>query len=341
MTPTSNLDKLEKTMLLAVAEAEKARLLAPPNPWVGAVLETDLGLLAGHTHAPGSFHAETAVLDRAGSAAVGSTLFVTLVPCSHYGKTPPCAHAIVNAGVKRVVVSIVDPDHRVRGSGIAYLREHGIEVIEGVAKDAVKAQLAPYLKQRSTGLPWVVLKLAVTLDGRIAANDGSSNWITGDIARDRVQKLRAESEAIVVGVNTVRIDDPRLTVRIPEISRSPRRIVFGRIPSGSKVLPAEEFLGSPEELLKDLGGHGVLQVLLEGGASLAKSFFDSDLIDQFVFHIAPAIHGGGDGMSAFAGHGAATIGDLTRLDPKSVISLGNDVEIMAWSKRASKAIESL
>ncbi len=340
MSPTPSPEQLENTMLLAVAEAEKARLLAPPNPWVGAVLETDRGMVTGHTQSPGSSHAEVAALDLAGADAAGSTLFVTLEPCSHHGKTPPCAHAIVRAGVRRVVVSLVDPDQRVRGTGIAYLREHGVEVIVGVAKEAVKAQLAPYLKQRSTGLPWVVLKLASTLDGRIAANDGSSNWITGEAARSRVQLLRAESDAVVVGANTIRLDDPRLTVRVPGVTRSPRRIVFGRIPAGSKVLPAEEFAGSPDELLKELGGKGVLQILLEGGASLAKSFLDSDLIDQYVFHIAPALHGGQDGRSAFAGHGAETIGDLTRLDSRSVMSLGNDVEIVAWSKRASRLIES-
>ena len=136
MSPTPSPEQLENTMLLAVAEAEKARLLAPPNPWVGAVLETDRGMVTGHTQSPGSSHAEVAALDLAGADAAGSTLFVTLEPCSHHGKTPPCAHAIVRAGVRRVVVSLVDPDQRVRGTGIAYLREHGVEVIVGVAKEA-------------------------------------------------------------------------------------------------------------------------------------------------------------------------------------------------------------
>ena len=341
MEAKSSKDNFEERMLLAVAEAQKARLLSPPNPWVGAVLETKSGIVVGHTQSPGSFHAEIAALERAGTAAKGSTLYVTLEPCSHHGKTPPCVNAIVQAGVKRVVIALVDPDRRVRGGGIDYLRTHGVEVIEGVAKDQVKNQLAPYLKQRATGFPWVVLKLAVTLDGRTAANDGSSNWITGEIARTRVQELRAESDVIAVGANTVRIDNPQLRVRTSGFVRAPRRIIFGRIPSGANVLPAEEFLGSPQEFLDSLAHGETIQVLLEGGAALAKSFFDADLIDQYVFHIAPAIHGGEDGRSAFSGSGAATIADLTRLEFKNVGSLGNDIEIVAWSQRASRLIQSL
>ncbi|TAN30144.1 MAG: bifunctional diaminohydroxyphosphoribosylaminopyrimidine deaminase/5-amino-6-(5-phosphoribosylamino)uracil reductase RibD [Actinomycetota bacterium] len=341
MAETSAPNQLEEMMLLAVAEAAKARMKAPPNPWVGAVVETADGLVMGHTQSPGGSHAEIDALDQAGSRAFGSTLYVTLEPCSHHGRTPPCAHAIVKAGVRRVVIALVDPDYRVRGKGIEYLQSHDVEVKVGVGEEAVKAQLAPYLKHRATGLPWVVLKLAITLDGRIASNDGSSNWITGENARKRVQALRSESDAIVVGSNTVMVDDPQLTVRIPGTSRSPRRIVFGAIPSGARVLPAEEYFGSPSVLLEVLGKEDVLQVLVEGGAHLAKSFLDSDLIDQFVFHIAPALHGGEDGISAFAGHGSRSVSDLTRLEAKSVISLGNDVEIEAWSLRASKLIKSL
>lgn len=331
----------EERMLLAVEEAKKARLLAPPNPWVGAVLETSKGIVVGHTRQPGSKHAEIDALEKAGSDAAGSTLYVTLEPCSHHGRTPPCAPAIVKAGVKRVVVGMVDPDERVRGRGLRFLEDHGVEVVKGVAQDSVKGQLAAYLKQRATGIPWVVLKMAVTLDGRIAAEDGSSNWITGEAARKRVQTIRAESEAIVVGANTVRVDDPRLTVRIPGLSKSPERIVFGNIPEGAKVLPAKEFHGTPQELLEYLSKRDVIQLLVEGGACLAKRFFEDDLIDEYVFHIAPALHGGSDGKSIFAGRGAETISDITRLEPKSVSLLGSDVEVVAWSQRASKLLQSL
>lgn len=337
---TCTKDHLEK-MSLAISEAEKARFISPPNPWVGAVLDTGDGLFYGHTQSPGQGHAETQALARAGKSSIGSTLYVTLEPCSHQGKTPPCVNAIVEAGVKRVVIGLVDPDRRVRGTGIAYLKSHGIEVIENFKADEVKAQLAPYLKQRATGLPWVVLKLAVTLDGRIAARDGSSNWITGEAARHRVQLLRAQSDVVVVGANTIREDDPLLTVRLPGVSRTPVRVVLGRIPPDARVLPAEEFLGTPIELLTHYGRKDVLQVLVEGGAQVAKSFFMGDLIDQYVFHIAPALFGGDDGVSAFSGAGAEKIDDISRLNLRSVTTLGSDVEIVAWSQRASRLIQGL
>ncbi len=341
MEEASSTDHLEMRMLHAINEAGKARLESPPNPWVGAVLETRSGLVVGHTRSPGSFHAEIDALERAGSDARDSTLFVTLEPCSHHGKTPPCVDAIVKAGVSRVVIGVIDPDVRVRGKGIKFLGEHGIEVIVGVAEDAVKVQLAPYLKQRATGLPWVVLKMAITLDGRIAANDGSSNWITGEEARRRVQFLRAESDVITVGANTIAVDDPRLTVRMSGAVRTPMRVVFGQIPPNAKVLPAQEFHGTPVEFVESLGGGDTIQILVEGGATIAKSFYDADLVDQYVFHVAPAIHGGDDGISAFSGHGATTVNELTRLVLKSVATFGNDIEIIAWSRRASELIQSL
>lgn len=341
MEKTSKLVVQPEYMDLAISEASKARYVAPPNPWVGAALKCDEQIYLGHTKRPGMSHAEISVLEQAGNSAKGSTLYVTLEPCSHHGKTPPCVNAIVEAGVENVFIGVLDPDERVNGRGIAYLREHGVNVEVGVSEFLVKEQLAPYLKQRSTGLPWVVMKLAVTLDGRIAANDGGSNWITGESARERVQWIRAASDAIVVGSGTIRTDNPQLNVRLPGVLRSPRRIVLGEIPSGSKVLPAEEFHGSVERLLSDLGKEEVLQVLVEGGATVAKSFYERDLIDEFIFHVAPAIYGGADGVSAFSGIGAQTVADLGRLETRSVTSFGGDTEIISWSQRASQLIKSL
>lgn len=328
-------------MSLAISEALKARYIAPPNPWVGAALKCGNKVYFGHTQSPGMCHAEVSALEQAGSDAKGSALFVTLEPCSHQGKTPPCVTAIVEAGVASVFIGVIDPDERVNGRGIQQLRDHGVNVEVGVSAGLVKEQLAPYLKQRSTGLPWVVLKLAVTLDGRIAANDGGSNWITGEKARERVQWIRAASDVIVVGSGTVGTDNPRLNVRLPGISRSPRRVVLGNIPSDSQVLPAEEFHGSLLHLLSNLGKAEVLQVLVEGGATVAKSFYELDLIDEFVFHVAPAIYGGADGVSAFSGLGAQTMADLGRLETKSVTTLGLDTEIISWSHRASQLIENI
>lgn len=331
----------EKLMSAAIAEGDKARVVSPPNPWVGAIVETQAGKFSGHTHAPGDNHAEMDALTKAGQNAVGSTLYVTLEPCAHQGRTPPCVEKIVEAGVRRVVIGIVDPDQRVRGRGIEYLQKKGVEVIVGVRAGEVKTQLAPYLKQRTTGMPWVVLKLAVTLDGRIAASDGSSNWITGQIARDRVQQIRLASQAVVVGANTIRADDSSLRARIPDAKRQPIRVVLGAIPDGAKVHPAEEFHGTVSDLIRSLGPRGVLQVLVEGGSRVAKEFLDLDLVDQFVFHIAPAVHGGSDGISAFAGKGALNVGGLTRLQVKSVTQFGDDTEIILWSKRAEGFIEAL
>lgn len=331
----------EKLMSAAIAEGDKARVVSPPNPWVGAIVETQAGNFSGHTHAPGDNHAEMDALTKAGQNAVGSTLYVTLEPCAHQGRTPPCVEKIVEAGVRRVVIGIVDPDQRVRGRGIEYLQKKGVEVIVGVRAGEVKTQLAPYLKQRTTGMPWVVLKLAVTLDGRIAASDGSSNWITGQIARDRVQQIRLASQAVVVGANTIRADDSSLRARIPDAKRQPIRVVLGAIPDGAKVHPAEEFHGTVSDLIRSLGPRGVLQVLVEGGSHVAKEFLDLDLVDQFVFHIAPAVHGGSDGISAFAGKGALNVGGLTRLQVKSVTQFGDDTEIILWSKRAEGFIEAL
>lgn len=331
----------QRLMSTAISEGEKARIVSPPNPWVGAIVETQAGNFAGHTQAPGESHAEMDALIKAGRNAAGSTMYVTLEPCAHQGRTPPCAEKIVEAGIKRVVIGIVDPDQRVRGRGIEYLQKKGVEVIVGVCADQIKTQLAPYLKQRSTGIPWVVLKLAVTLDGRIAASDGSSNWITGEIARDRVQQIRLASQAVVVGANTIRVDDSSLRARIPDAQRQPIRVVLGSIPEGAKVQPAEEFHGPGSDLVRSLGQRGVLQVLIEGGSQVAKEFLDLDLVDQFVFHIAPAVHGGSDGISAFAGKGALSVEQLTRLSTKSVTQLGGDTEIILWSKRAEAFIESL
>ncbi|OWY62792.1 riboflavin biosynthesis protein RibD, partial [cyanobacterium TDX16] len=205
----------EEAMARAIEVARTVRARTSPNPWVGALLITADGEVhEGATQPPGGAHAEIGALRSAGEAARGASVVVTLEPCSHTGRTGPCTEALVDAGVARVVVGIEDPDEKVGGRGIAQLRGAGIDVTVGVLAEQVEAQLAPYLKHRRTGLPWVVLKLAATLDGRTAAPDGTSQWITGDEARLDAHRLRAESDAVVVGAGTVRADDPRLTVRL-------------------------------------------------------------------------------------------------------------------------------
>lgn len=323
----------EALMARAVARAEHARLLAPPNPWVGSlVVATDGTTFEGATRRPGGNHAEREVLARAGARARGGTLYVTLEPCSHHGRTPPCVDAVIEAAPARVVVAITDPDPRVAGDGIAALRAAGIEVTVGPGAERVESQLAPYLTQRRTGRPLVVLKLAATLDGRTAAADGTSQWITGDEARLDAHRVRAESDAILVGAGTVRADDPRLTVRDVvasdgELPREPLRVVLGRAPAGAAVNPCLELDGELGAVLDELGRRDVLQVMIEGGATVAGAFHREGLVDRYVLYLAPALMGGQDGTPLLSGPGATTIGDLRRLQLDHLVKLGDDLRI--------------
>jgi len=317
----------EQLMRQAIALAATARTRTSPNPWVGCAIQTTAGdIFEGATEPPGGPHAEVVALRSAGEAARGATLASTLEPCSHHGRTPPCVDAIVAAGVARVVVGIEDPDPHVRGEGIARLRAAGIEVTTGVCALDVSAQLAPYLKHRLTGKPYVVLKLAGTLDGRTAAPDGTSQWITGDAARRDAHRLRAESDAVIVGAGTVRADDPSLTVRHVE-GRDPMRVVLGHAPEGAKVHPAVEMQGELDVVLDQLGRQGIVQAMVEGGATVAAAFHRAGLVDRYVLYVAPVLFGGDDGRPLFAGPGAQTIDDVWRGRLISVDRLGDDLRL--------------
>lgn len=315
-------------MRRAIVLAGTVRGTTSPNPWVGAVIEP--GGFEGATLPPGGPHAEIVALRAAGDAARGAVLYTTLEPCSHTGRTAPCVDAIVNAGIARVVVGIEDPDPQVRGGGIRALRAAGVQVDVGVGAEEVAEQLAPYVKHRSTGRPWVVLKLAATLDGRTAAPDGSSRWITGPAARTDAHRLRAESDAVIVGAGTVRGDDPTLTVRhVPVRSgqRDPLRVVLGNAPAGAKVHPALELSGDLGEVLDELGRRGVLQAMVEGGATVAGELHRAGLVDRYVLYLAPAFFGGDDARPLFAGRGAPTIDDVWRGSIVSVHRLGDDLRL--------------
>jgi len=322
----------EYYMERAVELAQGVRTTTSPNPWVGCVIVSDAGAVVGEgaTAPVGGPHAEAAALAAAGEAARGSVAYVTLEPCSHHGRTPPCADALIAAGVTRVVVAIGDPDAKVAGGGLQALRAAGIEVSTGVLADKVAGQLRPYLVHRTRRRPYVVLKLAVTLDGRTAAPDGSSKWITGAEARRDVQKLRAESDAVLVGAATVRLDDPDLTVRDDRDAPGPRqplRVVLGHAPKGARVLPALELEGDLGCVLDELGRRDVLQLLVEGGADVAAQFHHLGLVDRYVLYVAPAFLGGDDGRPVFAGRGAATMSGLWRGRLESVRRLGDDLRI--------------
>lgn len=315
-------------MAEAVELGESVRAVTSPNPWVGAVLVPagDDPVTLGATAPPGGPHAEVTALELAGDSARGATLYVTLEPCSHFGRTPPCADAVIEAGVGRVVVGVEDPDPKVAGQGLERLRAAGIRVDVGVGEAGVRASLAPYIKHRRTGRPWVVLKLAATLDGRTAAPDGTSRWITGPLARADVHRLRAESDAIAVGAGTVRADDPALTVREVE-GRDPLRVVLGRPPDGARVMPALVHEGDPFVLLDRLGAQGVVQLLVEGGPTVAGEWHRLGLVDRYVLYLAPAFMGGDDGRPVLAGPGAATMGEAWRGRITSVRQIGPDVRI--------------
>ena len=311
-------------MRRALELAAGVRTATSPNPWVGSVIEP--GGFDGATSPPGGPHAESHALREAGEAARGATLYATLEPCSHTGRTPPCVDQIIDAGIARVVVGVEDPDERVRGRGIRALRAAGIGVDVGVCADEVRAQLAPYLKHRGTGRPWVVLKLAATLDGRTAAPDGSSRWITGEAARADAHRLRAESDAVIVGAGTVRADDPALTVRGVD-GTDPLRVVLGHAPAGARVQPALELKGDLGGVLDELGRRGVLQAMVEGGATVAGEFHRAGLVDRYVLYLAPAFFGGDAARPLFTGSGAPTIADLWRGRIESVERLGDDLRL--------------
>ncbi|MGI8662725.1 MAG: bifunctional diaminohydroxyphosphoribosylaminopyrimidine deaminase/5-amino-6-(5-phosphoribosylamino)uracil reductase RibD [Acidimicrobiales bacterium] len=328
------MERDEARMLEAIRAAGSVRAMTSPNPWVGSVIETCEGAtFAGATERPGGRHAEVVAIDAAqasGADVRGATIWSTLEPCSHTGRTAPCTNALIAAGIARVVVAIGDPDPLVAGDGIARLEAAGIEVVVGVCAKLVSRQLAPYLKHRKTGRPWVVLKLAVSLDGRTAAPDGTSRWITGREARADAHRLRAESDAVLVGSGTVRADDPELTVRdgegVPR-QRQPLRVVLGEAPTDAKVRPCVELDGPLDGVLDELGQRGVVQLMVEGGPSVAHAFHAEGLVDRYVIYLAPALFGGDDGRALFTGPGAASIDDIWRGHITAVDRLGDDVRI--------------
>jgi diaminohydroxyphosphoribosylaminopyrimidine deaminase/5-amino-6-(5-phosphoribosylamino)uracil reductase len=326
-------------MMKAIEAASLVRLHTSPNPWVGCVIVTTNGqVFVGSTEAPGGRHAEVVALDAARAALAdtqGATVFTTLEPCSHHGRTGPCTEALISAGVSRVVSAITDPDQLVGGQGFAALRSTGITVEVGLCADLVTEQLRPYLHHRITGRPFVILKLASTLDGRTAAVDGSSQWITGEAARTAAHQLRAESDAIVVGSGTVRRDNPTLTTRLVD-GPSPRRVVLGKAPEQANVHPCLEWDKSICELLDSLGNEGVLQLMVEGGATVASSFHQQNLVDRYVLYVAPAFMGGNDGAPLFNGESAPSMQQLWRGTLRNVRQLGSDIEVTIDNPRTDE-----
>jgi diaminohydroxyphosphoribosylaminopyrimidine deaminase/5-amino-6-(5-phosphoribosylamino)uracil reductase len=272
----------------ALELAERGRGTTSPNPVVGAVIvRGDRVVGEGWHERPGRAHAEVRALEAAGDDARGATMYVTLEPCSHHGRTPPCADAIVASGVERVVVGTGDPNPEVDGAGIARLRAAGVEV-DVEDSFAARAANAGYLSVHRRGRPWVILKLATTLDGGLAVP--GRRWVTGEASRRRVHELRARVDAVAVGMGTVRTDAPRLDARGVDAARQPRRLAFGKgpLPAGSEL---ELRSGALEPELRELAVEGVQTLLVEGGAQLAASFLDGDLVDEVRWFMAPVIGG--------------------------------------------------
>lgn len=322
----------------AALEASRAVLgTTSPNPPVGAVVLDAAGGLVGTgaTRPPGGPHAEVLALAQAGDRARGGTVAVTLEPCRHTGRTPPCTTALLDAGVARVVVACADPTAEA-GGGADLLREAGVEVRTGVlAGEVERGPIEAWLTAQRTARPHVTWKYAATLDGRSAAADGTSRWITGEPARADVHRLRAEADAVLVGVGTVLADDPELTVR-PDPGRQPLRVVLdrtGRTPQRARVHPALVLAEEPASALRTLRGRGVVSVLLEGGPVLAGAFLRAGLVDRVVGYVAPALLGAG--TAALGDAGVGTINEAVRLRLDEVVRLGDDVRLTLRPVRRS------
>lgn len=324
-----------------------------PNPRVGAVVLDPTGReLAAAAHmAAGGPHAEAAALAAAGDAARGGTVVVTLEPCVHHGRTPPCTDALIAAGVARVVIGAADPDERVAGRGADALRAAGIEVTAGVLSDEVEATDPGYFHHRRTGRPLVTLKLAMTLDGQAAAADGTSQWITSPQARRDAHRLRAEADAVVVGARTVVVDDPALTVRLADFAGpQPRPVVVAGtrpLPATAAVLGRDPIVFTPrpiadrpdavvlpgpggvdlDAMVKYLGATGALAILVEGGPVLASALLRAGVVDRIVVYVASLV-GGGVGRPVVGGV-FGTLSDAAPVEITSLERIGPDLKIIA------------
>jgi diaminohydroxyphosphoribosylaminopyrimidine deaminase / 5-amino-6-(5-phosphoribosylamino)uracil reductase len=352
-------------MDLALEQARSALGRVSPNPAVGAVLVRD-GQVAGTgaTQPPPGPHAEVMALRQAGSRARGADMYVTLEPCSHFGRTPPCAGAIIAAGVKRVVAATGDPHPQVDGGGFAKLRAAGIAVEVGPGASEAREIIGGFVFRIETGRPRTTVKYAMTLDGRIATSSGHSRWVSGPESRQDVHIRRDRCDAILVGIGTLLADDPQLTTRLPDDlsgyggPHHPLRVVLDRqartpltatmlspetpgetLIFVSKLAPSEQVAAlrhagadvvvldevTPGLVLQHLGQRGINDLFIEGGGTVLGAFFDAGLVDRAVVYIAPAIVGGADAMSPVAGTGVMTMPEAWQLVDRRVTRIGDDI----------------
>jgi len=363
-------------MKQALEIAQKGRGFTSPNPMVGAVIvKNDKVIAKGYHEAAGKAHAEVKAIEIAGPEAVGATLYVTLEPCNHFGRTPPCTQRILQAGIGRVVVAMKDPNPQVPGGGIEYLQSNGVDVKLGVCeKEAIRLNEV-FIKYVRTKRPFVAVKCASTLDGQIATRTGDSRWVTGPEAREYVHHLRHAMDAIMVGVGTIETDDPRLTTRIDGLhGLNPKRIILDtrlRIPEHARVLrqPSESdtiivvgpaacreklariqhsgirVLHSPlkngwidlDPLMDRLGAMGITSILIEGGGRVVASALSSEIVDKIYFFYAPKILGGNDGVPVCFGKGAERINQCIRVEEMTVERLGDDILVEGYIRYSAPA----
>lgn len=358
-----------KFMKMAAELAQRGIGWVNPNPLVGAVIVKDGRIIGEGWHKRfGELHAERNALASSQESPEGATMYVTLEPCCHYGKTPPCTDTIIKNGISRVVIGLKDPNPNVDGEGIAVLRDNGIQVECGLMEDYFKHQNRVFLKYITTGKPWVVMKYAMTLDGKIASHTGSSNWISSEESRTFVHSLRSEFMSVMVGAGTVRLDNPMLNCRVGGDVRQPVRIILssrGDLPSdctlvrtakdyplivahtedasrdnlqrlenaGADTLLCSTAEGGKmidiEDLLKKVGGLGIDSILLEGGGNLNYSFVETGVIDEVYAFIAPKIIGGAEAKTPVEGVGRDLITDALCFSSVNTFMIGNDMVINA------------
>ena len=346
-------------MTRALALAEKGRGWVSPNPMVGCVVARDGQILAeGHHEIAGGFHAEINALAKVEDPS-GATVYVTLEPCCHHGKTPPCADFLIEKKPARVVAAMEDPNPMVSGNGFAQLREAGVVVEVGLLEDEARRLNEAFIKYVTTQTPFVIAKCGMSLDGKIATRTGDSKWVTGEASREWVHRLRNQVDAILVGSRTVMIDDPSLTTRLNDTeTRDPVRIVLdsheyldaGRAvfrqesPAPTWVVSDEVFEAADEtirvgegrggldmaELMRELGRREIATVLIEGGGSTHGSAFEAGIVDKVMFFVAPKIVGGREAVSAVEGAGVSNMNDAIPLRDMTATAIGGDVLLQAY-----------
>jgi len=318
--------------------------LVSPGPLVGCVIVSASGEIVGE----GFYvfedvkHAETIALEQAGERARGGTAYVSLEPHAHRGRTPPCTDALLAAGIKRVVAPIEDLNPKVSGKGFAHLRAAGVSVETGLLREEAARINEAYLHYMSTGLPFVHLKLGVSLDGKIATRTRDSRWVTGPESRARAHELRHQYDAILIGAGTAMTDDPSLTDR----SGKPRRRPLVRVVLADQLSPGSQLATTASEapvilfgesdlcvVLKELGNRSIQSVLVEGGATVAGQFVDAGLVNKVTFFIAPKIVGGADALSAVGGKGVEMMSDALELENITVTRRGRDIEVTGYPRR--------